>query len=372
MFCPDIRTRWVCAACSCSSASLLLLFSSGSAARPSTMRPPISGCAREPGRTMTSGRTGITALHGQVAVTAGNGPGGSWEIAVAAPHPRLRPGVMGYRGIRLGLNGPRRRLEAPIGAATLVFGFDEPIRISRAGRPPATLVSVYSGPTTTAVVGEHGGRLSGIEVTLMPWAAFTLFGIPQYELADRVLDPDDLPHPLGGGRAGSRWRSVGDLSAALAALPTWAERFRLLDEVLTRWSAAGTPSSARVMGAWAELVRSWDTMPVARLAEHVGWSVRQLENRFREQIGLGPKAAARVLRLERARRLLAAGRSQAETAALCGFYDQSHLSSEFKAMLGCTPRQFLTARQLPTGTPNADRIPGEVTSLVLEAAPDAR
>ncbi|HET9379510.1 MAG TPA: helix-turn-helix transcriptional regulator [Streptomyces sp.] len=319
----------------------------------------------------TSGRPGITsARHGRVSIKSGNGPDGSWEIAVAAPHPRLRPGVIGYRGLRLGLNGPRRRLEAPIGAATLVFGFNEPIRISRAGEPLVTLTSLISGPTTTALVGEHTGRLSGAEVVLMPWAAFTLFGVPRYELADRPFDPDDLPHALGGDRTGSRWGSVADVSAALAALPTWAERFRLLDDVLTRWSASGVPSSPRVMCAWAELVRSWDTMPVARLAEHVGWSVRQLENRFREQIGLGPKAAARVLRLERARKLLAAGRSQADTAALCGFYDQSHLSSEFKTMLGCTPREFTAARRLPTITP-PDRLPGEATSLVLGAGRDS-
>jgi transcriptional regulator GlxA family with amidase domain len=86
-------------------------------------------------------------------------------------------------------------------------------------------------------------------------------------------------------------------------------------------------------------------MPVPRLAEEVGWSARHLENRFREQIGLGPKAAARVLRLQRARRLLAAGRGAAETAALCGFYDQAHLSGEFKTMTGCTPREFTAARR---------------------------
>ena len=109
-------------------------------------------------------------------------------------------------------------------------------------------------------------------------------------------------------------------------------------------------------------------MPVARLAEDVGWSVRQLENRFREQIGLGPKAAARVLRLQRARRLLAAGRGAAETAALCGFYDQAHLSGEFKAMTGCTPREFVQARRQPSPlSPVADRMSGEATSLALPA-----
>ncbi|MGW1778707.1 helix-turn-helix domain-containing protein [Streptomyces sp. NPDC002143] len=270
---------------------------------------------------------------------------------------------MSYRGIRLAMTRPRRRLETPIGASTLLLGFDEPIRISRSGRAPDTLVSVYCGPTTTPAVGEHGGRMSGIEVLLTPWAAFTLFGTPQHELVNRTVDPDELPHALA--------TSVGELAAALAALPGWEERFGLLDEVFARWWAAGTPSSERVARAWALLVRTGGAIPVPRLAEEVGWSVRHLENRFREQIGLGPKAAARVLRLQRARRLLADGQSAAETAALCGFYDQAHLSGEFKAMTGCTPREFAQARRGSMAvSPAADRLSGEATSLVLPVRPN--
>ncbi|WP_406011438.1 AraC family transcriptional regulator [Streptomyces sp. NBC_00637] len=258
---------------------------------------------------------------------------------------------------------PRRRLEAPIGASTLLLGFEQPVRISRAGRVPDTLVSVYCGPTTTPAVGEHGGRFSGIEVLMAPWAAFPLFGTPQHELVNRTVDPDELPHSLGS--------PLRELAGALAALPGWADRFGLLDEVLIRWREAGTPSSERVARAWSLLVRASGAIPVPRLAEEVGWSVRHLENRFREQIGLGPKAAARVLRLQRARRLLAEGRSAAETAALCGFYDQAHLSGEFKAMTGCTPREFTQARRLPAQvSPAADRLSGEATSLVLPSRPE--
>ncbi|POX56162.1 AraC family transcriptional regulator [Streptomyces sp. Ru71] len=291
--------------------------------------------------------------------SGGGGPAGSWETVLALPHPRLRPGVLSYRGIRLALRGPRRRLEAPIGAATLVLGFEEPLSVSRGGSPPVTLTSLFCGPTTTAAVGGHGGRFAGVEVLLAPWMAFSLFGTPQHELADRVVHPDELPHGQGSGR-------LAGLAAALATLPAWPERFALLDEALAHWSAGAAPASARVAHAWAELARTGGTLPVPRLAEEVGWSVRQLENRFRRQIGLAPKVAARVLRLERARRLLAAGRGQAETAAACGFYDQAHLSGEFRAMTGCTPGQFAAARRLPpAGSPMADRISGEATSLLL-------
>ncbi|MGW2521146.1 helix-turn-helix domain-containing protein [Streptomyces sp. NPDC001617] len=310
-----------------------------------------------------------------VRVRSGQGPWGTWETVLARPHPLLRPGVISYRGLRLALDRPRRRLETPIGAATLLLGFEQPVRVTRAGRAPVTLESVFAGPTTTPAIGEHGGRLSGIEVLMTPWAAFTLFGTPLHELIDRTIDPDDLPHVLGTRCMGDRRNTIRELSAALASLPTWEERFGLLDDVLVRWSEAGTPSSVRVVRAWSELVRTWGAVPVRSLADEVGWGVRQLENRFREQIGLGPKVAARVLRLQRARRLLAEGRGQAETAAICGFYDQAHLSGEFRAMTGCTPREFTLARVIPPasqpGVPAADRMAGEATSLLLASARSA-
>ncbi|MGH4028388.1 helix-turn-helix domain-containing protein [Actinomycetota bacterium Odt1-20B] len=299
---------------------------------------------------------------------------GSWEIATGLPHPRLRPGVISYRGMRFALPGPRRRLEVPIGAVTLLLGFDRPVRISGlagSARPSVSLVSVLSGLSTEPVMGEHDGRLAGIEVLLTPWAAFTLFGTALHELSHHNIDPDELDL----GPAHGRWESVGELAGALGDLPSWTQRFALLDDAFARWAETGPPSSARTVRAWSELVRTQGAAPVAHIAEEVGWSVRQLENRFREQIGIGPKAAGRVLRLQRARRLLAAGRSQAETAALCGFYDQAHLSGEFKAMTGCTPGEFSVARRrgpLPGGPPQPDRLAGEPTSLILPSDPSAR
>ncbi len=118
-------------------------------------------------------------------MTTGMGPSAApvhraastWEAAWALPHPRLRPGVINYQGFRFDLDRPRRRLETPIGAVTLMLGFEQPVRISSAGRPTVSLVSVYSGLGTAPAVGEHVGRVSGVQVLLAPWAAFSLFGV---------------------------------------------------------------------------------------------------------------------------------------------------------------------------------------------------
>jgi hypothetical protein len=54
-----------------------------------------------------------------------------------------------------------------------------------------------------------------------------------------------------------------------------------------------------------------------------GWSARYLTDRFRAEVGLRPKEAARVARFDRARRALKPGTRLADVAAVHGFADQS-------------------------------------------------
>lgn len=285
---------------------------------------------------------------------------GAWESVPALPHPELRPGVLRYHGYRLELPEPVRRLEVPVGAVTLVLGFGPPVRLLRADGTRTALVSVASGLATAPTIGEHGGRVAGVEILLSPWAAFRLLDVDSHELAERCVDPGQLPH-------GARFTR---LASALAGRRGWAERFAVLDSALRRWWRTGPAWSPRVEHAWRLLERSGGAAAVGAVAREVGWSPRQLQSRFREQIGLPPKAAARVLRLQRVSRLLTSGLGQAETAALCGFYDQSHLSTEFHAMTGRTPGEFVLARGAlraadGAGGPHRDRLGGAVTSLVL-------
>ena len=74
--------------------------------------------------------------------------------------------------------------------------------------------------------------------------------------------------------------------------------------------------------------------------DETGWSRRHVTERFRRQLGLSPKAYARLLRFEHASSLLGeppAGRTLAEVATEAGYYDQSHLSRDFVALAGMTP-----------------------------------
>ncbi|MET8627997.1 helix-turn-helix domain-containing protein [Kitasatospora sp. NPDC004669] len=89
---------------------------------------------------------------------------------------------------------------------------------------------------------------------------------------------------------------------------------------------------------------SGGALPVAELARETGWSARHLQERFRRETGLTPKAAARVIRFDRTRRLLAAGSPPprlVELAVRCGYFDQAHLAREFRTLAGAAPSAWL-------------------------------
>jgi transcriptional regulator GlxA family with amidase domain len=86
---------------------------------------------------------------------------------------------------------------------------------------------------------------------------------------------------------------------------------------------------------------------VQQLADEIGYSRRHFSERFRDAIGVAPRLAARAFRFERTCRLIADNPlSLAHVAIERGYYDQAHLTREWYALAGCSPKAWMT-RELP-------------------------
>lgn len=84
-----------------------------------------------------------------------------------------------------------------------------------------------------------------------------------------------------------------------------------------------------------------DPEPVARLARSAGVSVRRLEGLFRAELGMGPGAYQRELRLQAARRLVTDTRHPlGEVALRAGFASQAAFSRAFRARYGQSPSRL--------------------------------
>jgi AraC-like DNA-binding protein len=212
-----------------------------------------------------------------------------------------------------------RRREGPGADVVLILSFEHDWLIDGERRS-----SFVGGLRCSQVRTEHAGRSCGIHVGMAPWAAHTLLRVPMHELADTTVPLDALLPS----------RVLERLTDA-----EWEDRVRLLDELLSR-RLLDAPASPSVVWAWEQLRRTHGRVRIGALAEELGWSRKRLVAAFREQIGLPPKAAARLIRFERAR-TLAGTMSWAELAFECGFTDQAHLIGEFRAFTDRTPETFL-------------------------------
>jgi AraC-like DNA-binding protein len=229
-----------------------------------------------------------------------------------------------------------RREMARYGVA-LILGLGDAIETfeGEAGSAVRTLhafvVGNQSRPSVTGVVGHQ----LGVQVDLTPAGALTLFGDVE-ALNDQVVPLDEAL-----GSSGAR------LLERLAEAPGWESRLRLLDEAFGRNRPA--PLSAEVEWLRRQLCASAGMARVEPLMDETGFSRRHVTARFRRQLGITPKAYARLLRFEEASALLStlpAGKTVAEVAIEAGYYDQSHLTRDFAALAGLTPGAYAADRHL--------------------------
>lgn len=250
------------------------------------------------------------------------------------PGHRLRPHVTHLSAYTERYTRPLPRRQPPFAGAVMIFGFAEPLALDGPGaEAPQRLVSFAGGLHDTYVDTTMTGLAEGVQVDLTPLGARRLLGMPMSELANRVVS---LAEALGP------WAETA--VERLAGAPDRQARLALLNELLTRRIHAAPEPDRRIRWAWGRLVATRGTIGVASLAEELGWSHRHLVSRFHDQIGLAPKAVAKVLRFEHAAARLRAGLPLADTAVRCGYYDQAHMNRDFRAMTGATPREVAAPR----------------------------
>ncbi|HJL15347.1 MAG TPA: AraC family transcriptional regulator [Sandaracinaceae bacterium LLY-WYZ-13_1] len=192
---------------------------------------------------------------------------------------------------------------------------------TRAGRNRgAAIAGPYRGPVV--IDTDEQRRITG--VAFRPGGARPFFDPPVHELAAHQPDLDAL-WPRHTLRA-----QLLEAPSDEALLDVW-ERF------LRERLGHARPDRA-LDHAVALLDRGATVREVSRALE---WSDRRLRRRFARAVGLTPKRFARIRRLQRVLRSLAAEpASWAQLAADCGFCDQAHLIHDFRELAGTTPTRY--------------------------------
>lgn len=83
-----------------------------------------------------------------------------------------------------------------------------------------------------------------------------------------------------------------------------------------------------------------EDISIDRLSQIASLSPFHLIRVFSSETGIPPHAYLTQIRIKRARELLARGYPVAFTACETGFVDQSHLTRQFKRIMGVTPGKY--------------------------------
>ncbi|MEU8895117.1 helix-turn-helix domain-containing protein [Nocardia sp. NPDC048505] len=245
------------------------------------------------------------------------------ESVVPAPE-SLRPWLTELGHIPTGTDVSAPFTHVPQTTTTIV------LRAERSGRRDALVL----GPQTRAVYSVTDEPAGCTRLRLAPGATARLLGVPAVDLADRVLRLTDLPGP------------AADLAPDLTELDP-REIFPFLESALPHLLSEHPAERAHrrlLHTATAALA----TAPVHAVAAHLAVSERQLRNLFTAGIGVSPKHFARI---DRVRSVLAhAGDTPwAQVAAASGYYDQSHMTADFRSLMGTTPAGYRSGK-LPAPT----------------------
>ncbi|MDC0745288.1 helix-turn-helix domain-containing protein [Polyangium mundeleinium] len=184
----------------------------------------------------------------------------------------------------------------------------------------AGFVTIGARPRTT-VMGVH----------FRPGGAFPFLGVPAGDLEGTRAPLDALWGP-----------SARELRERLAEAATLRQRFVTLEACLRERVRSPLARHPAVVEALRAFEDPW-LESVAQVNARTGLSPRQLIARFRDQVGLAPKAYWRVRRFQAALRHLERARDVggAEIAAEHGYFDQAHWNREFRTFCGMSPRAYL-------------------------------
>jgi AraC-like DNA-binding protein len=164
--------------------------------------------------------------------------------------------------------------------------------------------------------------------------AARFFAPPLHELFGRTVPLEDLIP-----RA-----EVQRLSERVAGQPDIRQRVAVLEQFLLGRMTGPAPDPI-AMAAVAAIDAARGSLRIAALARSLAISQDPLEKKFRRAVGASPKHVALLTRLRHAIRLGRRGDNWSRVAFEAGYFDQSHLIRDFRAVTGDPPARFFRSAE---------------------------
>lgn len=270
---------------------------------------------------------------------------GRWRFSSAPPDGALVGVVQEFWEVEGRLSPFRERI-LPNGFTELMVNLGPPHQMVTHAGTSTWELAWFSGLHDRAIVIESLQGTHLVSARLHPLGALRVFGPVVAGWVNAVTDLETLLGP-----------PARELRALLLAAESSEERFAHLERFLLPRLTLGAVPPVFVSEAARLIEAAHGHLRIASLHADLGVSRKQLWLRFARNLGMSPKAYARLQRfvwtLARLRE-----RTSVEwprLAAAAGYADQSHLVRDFRQFASASPTEFLRTR-----TPDSTALLDEV------------
>jgi AraC-like DNA-binding protein len=208
----------------------------------------------------------------------------------------------------------------PDGCVDIIFDLDLPTQSS----------CFVVGPMTKPMVNT---KYNLFGVRFKPGRAVSFFHFPLQEMTDQIITINDM----GQLRA-------DNITDHLANHTCLNKRIFFMDTIFEKLLSDQPSLEKPIQYAINTIELSNGMINVQEITNKIGWSRQHLTRKFLKTTGLTPKFFSQVVRLNQTiqtHKGLKKCYSLADLAQIGGYFDQAHMTNEFKKMTGVTPQIFL-------------------------------
>ncbi|HIK14661.1 MAG TPA: helix-turn-helix domain-containing protein [Leptolyngbyaceae cyanobacterium M33_DOE_097] len=256
------------------------------------------------------------------------------QYQVIAPHPLLASYIGCYWILRTPTGQPaRRELILPDGYAELILNYGKSYTWHNQSQQDKRVIQTVHlvGERDASILVDLEGGLNQIGVKFKPIGLFVLLRQPLHELANRMVNLDELSN-----------KAIQELSEQVFEAVTDEAKVEVLNQFFIKCLLVAELSDSLVEKAMQLIFRHQGNLRIENLTNCLDVHYKTLERKFKTYIGLTPKVFARVIRFKHTYKQFHTIAAQDPSFFLdLGYYDQNHFIKDFKYFLHTTPSAYL-------------------------------
>ncbi|MDL2306031.1 helix-turn-helix domain-containing protein [Bacteroides sp. OttesenSCG-928-D19] len=253
------------------------------------------------------------------------------DFRIIQPSPLLVPYVKHYWLLKTACDSPTLARTVPMGMMNLIFHRGN--RLFSIHDNELHPRAFLSGQEKTFADLEYTGQVNMISIVFRSVGAKAFFNLPMNKINNLRVTAGDLED-----------KELTALEQSLTSTENDKLCILLIEQfLLKRLSRLAEYNLKRIETA-IQLIDAGQT-DISLLANTACLSTKQFQRVFSEHVGANPKEFSRTIRFQKALHTLET-RPQISLTTLaydCGYFDQSHMIKDFKALSGYTPSEYLAS-----------------------------